>query len=147
MSCFDAIITGKDKIEDYIERGKLYKKVQDKEINDNKKRVTVRQFLGFKTVCINYNGNPSEMAETMLREHPDCVIALVWRWNGDSRLTKVSLRKRVGDGGPKLGALVKTYYNWCKGAEAGGHDDAAGFTLPSSFGIEGMFESHEWMTQ
>ena len=71
------------------------------------------------------------MSEIGARLAPDCDFALIWYWDHDSELTKVSLRAfhetvDVSEISKKFGG--------------GGHKKAGGFTLPGDIHIESIFD-------
>ena len=74
------------------------------------------------------------MSEIGARLAPDCDFAMIWYWDHDDQVTKVSLR--AFHDSQDVSEIAKQY-------GGGGHKKAAGFTLPKEKHIEELFDKPE----
>jgi oligoribonuclease NrnB/cAMP/cGMP phosphodiesterase (DHH superfamily) len=74
------------------------------------------------------------MSEIGARLAPDCDFAMIWYWDHDAKITKVSLR--AFHDSVDVSEIAKPF-------GGGGHKKAAGFTLPKEKHIEELFDATE----
>ena len=74
------------------------------------------------------------MSEIGARLAPDCDFALIWYWDHEEKMTKVSLR--AFHEGVDVSEVAKNF-------GGGGHKKAAGFTLSKEKHIEELFDNSE----
>lgn len=85
--------------------------------------VLMQEWHGQKTAVINSSIFPGEIADAIFKRSPDLDVALVWYLNKDGKI-KVMLRSR--DENVNVKDIAKKYPG------GGGHNQASGFTYPSS---------------
>jgi len=114
--------------DDAVKRGSYvlaYSKTVVKKICEKAQK---RQMNGHKVLVVNASHWISEIGARLA---PDCDIALMWYWDHEDLMTKVSLRAFHDT--VDVSEIAKNF-------GGGGHKKAAGFTLQKEKHIEDIFD-------
>ena len=114
--------------DDAVKRGSYilaYSKTVIKKVCD---KASSRKIDGKDVMVVNSSHWMSEIGAKL---SPDCDIALIWFYDHNDKIIKVSLRSFHDH--IDVSEVSKKY-------KGGGHKKAAGFTLPGDFNIEDLFD-------
>ena len=117
--------------DDAVKRGSYilaYSKTVVKKVCE---KASTRKMNGKDVLVVNAS---HWMSEIGARLAPDCDFAMIWYWDHDDQVTKVSLR--AFHDSQDVSEIAKHY-------GGGGHKKAAGFTLPKEKHIEELFDQPE----
>ena len=117
--------------DDAVKRGSYILAYSKTVIKKVAEKATAKKMNGLDVLVVNSSHWMSEIGASL---SPNCDFAMIWYYDHESKLTKVSLRSFHDH--IDVSEISKKY-------GGGGHKKAAGFTLPADLNVDDLFDSSE----